>query len=169
MGNTTPGPTGPIGTVTGLQGPTGVGQTGGTGVSGPTGPSGPAGSATNTGPTGPTGPATGATGPTGFQGSTGPTGLAGTSGIAGATGYQYIPLIGGTLLMQWGKVTMGGTSVAITFPVAFPTAGDIVLFSTSALDAGNEGMYVTGINTTGCVVNSPATASCTVYWVAWGH
>lgn len=71
--------------------------------------------------------------------------------------------------MQWGKVTMSSTAVAITFPLEFPTACDIVLFAPGALDAGNEGMYVTGITTTGCVVNSPGVAAATIYWVAWGH
>lgn len=71
--------------------------------------------------------------------------------------------------MQWGKVTLAGTAVAITFPLAFATACDIVLFSPTALDSGNEGMFLSGITTTGAVVNSPGVAAATIYWVAWGH
>jgi hypothetical protein len=82
---------------------------------------------------------------------------------------MYVPLVGGTLLMQWGSVTMAGTSVAVTFPIAFATACDIVQLTPTALDAAEDGMYASTIGTTGFVINSASTASATVYWVAWGH
>jgi hypothetical protein len=78
-------------------------------------------------------------------------------------------LSGGTLQVKWGTVTIGGTSVAITFPAAFANACDLVLFSSAGLDSGGGGMWVTGIGTTGCVINSNLTVSTTIYWIAWGH
>jgi hypothetical protein len=82
---------------------------------------------------------------------------------------MYVPLTGGTLQVKWGTVTIGGTSVAITFPAAFANACDQVLFSSSGLDSGGGSMWVTSISTTGCVINSINTVAATIYWIAWGH
>jgi hypothetical protein len=82
---------------------------------------------------------------------------------------MYIPVSGGTVIWQWGRATINGTSIGVLFPVEFPTAADIITFNASALDVNNAGMYLSGISTLGFTVNSPASATATIYWVAIGH
>lgn len=174
------GATGPTG-ATGVTGPTGPqgrqgfagprGYTGPssnlTGPTGPTGYTGPAGAST-VGPQGPTGPTGGTTGDTGPQGATG---FAGVSGAAGTTGYMVVPTVGGTVWMQWGSEAVAGAStLAVTFPLAFPNACDSIQVIPTALDAGNDGYDISvGPSTTGFTVDFHGNVTGTLYWVAWGH
>lgn len=82
---------------------------------------------------------------------------------------MYLPLASGTVLFQWGKVTIASTDVAIVFNITFPTACDGINVTPTALDASKEGYWVTSVSTTGCVVNTGASAAATIYWFAWGH
>lgn len=79
----------------------------------------------------------------------------------------YATLLGG-LIIQWGQTSASGT-VAVTFPLAFPTACFQVVCS--------SGMTGTGLNytpaahtlaTTGCTIFSDASTSI-VRWIAVGH
>lgn len=173
------GPTGPTGT-TGVTGMTGhlTGPTGMTGVTGVTGTAGtttgPTGATGYTGPRGTTGVTATVTGSTGRTGPTGPTGPVGLTGaVSGASGTFRFPFLLGTgEVFKWGTASMvGATSLAITFPEAFPTACDAAVcwFIDAVLLQGSV-MTITAISNTGFTVttNGPST-NATFMYVAIGH
>lgn len=88
----------------------------------------------------------------------------------GSGGYQKLP---GGLILQWGSVAItSGSNVAVTFPIAFPTA--CFKFNANFVSAGTmTGGYTAGgrtPTTTGVTVDafSNAGGSSTYNWLAIG-
>lgn len=82
----------------------------------------------------------------------------------GTNGYQRLP---SGLIMQWGRTTMGTTSVPITFPVAFSSVFNVVLGQNST---SSSGVTVGAVSLTATGFSAVAsTSGLSVSWVAFGN
>ena len=82
-----------------------------------------------------------------------------------AQGYQKLP---SGLIIQWGT-TGAGTSVAVTFPIAFPTAAGAVT-ANSASTGGFSIVHVLSVTTTGCTLAAHSSTTGGPYkWIAVGY
>jgi hypothetical protein len=89
----------------------------------------------------------------------------------GSSGYQKL---GNGLIIQWGYVTItSATSVAITFPIAFPNAccgvQNTILTSSDSRSGGDNNDTVAYISTTGCHIRGDGSPSMGSYWFAVGY
>jgi hypothetical protein len=89
-----------------------------------------------------------------------------------ASGYQKLP---SGLIIQWGSSTTAGSgTVAVTYPVAFPTGTlkVVVSLQTSSIDlpyfVGTDAGTTTGFNLYACST-SGAAVSVTGKWIALGY
>ena len=97
--------------------------------------------------------------------------------LAGTAGYQKFP---GGMIMQWGYISQtwpaNTGTVAVTFPVAFPSGVknvQLTIDKAAALASGNIAIYTTGASSSGFtmvsdVSESTSTQAFGVYWFAVG-
>jgi plasmid replication initiation protein len=76
---------------------------------------------------------------------------------------------GGTVTIQYGSVSMNGTTASVSFPISFATACTAVAITATALDGSGHAMFASSVSTAGFTVNSSGTATATVYWMAMGY
>lgn len=92
--------------------------------------------------------------------------------LKATTGYQKLP---SGVILQWGISTPGGTGIlAVTFPIAFPTAAvSVVLSPLSTAPTSNQIANYQSLATTGFTINlsthAGVAASGTVLWQAIGY
>jgi hypothetical protein len=97
-------------------------------------------------------------------------GFAGNKSI-GANGYYKLP---GGLIIQWGSASIAGSSqLTIAFPVAFPTACDVVVpcYMDTPTSASMPGapVGVGSLTTTNFALANGASAAHTLGWIAIGR
>lgn len=155
------GPTGPTGPAGSAGGTTGVsGTTGATGSSGSAGATGSSGStgATSIGNTGATGASgvsvTGTTGATGGSGAVGASGLTGASGGAGSAGASGAS---GTTGASGSAGATGASGPTVTAGTGITVNGSVVSL-TIPVAIANGGIGVTGLTANGVIVANSSTA-----------
>ena len=87
-----------------------------------------------------------------------------------ASGYQKLP---SGLIIQWGVTgaITGGSSVAITFPIAFPNAGlnASATYTTGTNTTTPSAGSLSSLSTTGVTVRNLGATSNPIYWLAIGY
>lgn len=100
--------------------------------------------------------------------------LASFANSLGANGYQKFP---GGLILQWGSIGTVAGRVAVTFPIAFPTACRGI---TGTHTGGGGAMFIVDVETaavtktgfTAAITHQLTTVSNSTYsgfYLAWGH
>ena len=88
--------------------------------------------------------------------------LQGANQSLASSGYQKMP---GGMIIQWGVAAFSaGTSVAVTFPIAFPTA----LYTITDSAAINATRYISALSVSGFTANIGTSSSGGYYWIAIG-
>jgi hypothetical protein len=95
------------------------------------------------------------------------------SKLAATNGYQKLP---GGIIIQWGSLVRSATSVAVTFPIAFPSACFLVNCTQSGavigdVTSGDADVGAYGVSTTGFTMGTDAApgGTATAVWIAIGN
>ena len=87
-----------------------------------------------------------------------------------ASGYQKLP---SGLIIQWGAtgVITGGSSVAVTFPIAFPNAclNASATYTTGTNTTTPSAGSLSSLSTTGITVRNLGATSNPIYWLVIGY
>ncbi|MFN3606729.1 MAG: gp53-like domain-containing protein [Cypionkella sp.] len=102
-----------------------------------------------------------------------PLGALGLTGALAAAGWQRLP---SGLIFQWGRTASTGSSVAITFPIAFPNACfqgfATPFYNTSFAGTGVLGAYFQATSAAGATITNDQSGSVSataVQWLAIGN